>query len=357
MAELPSVFIASSSEGKDVAEAIAQNINEVCEYRIWSDGFFEPGKFYLETLEELPKYDFAIMTLTNDDKMIVRGTDYNSPRDNVVFEMGICIGSLGRSRTFLVLDKDAKLKMPSDLAGLTTGGFRMPTNDLTDLRNTVSSACIDIKNAIRKLGVKNAPVEEDKNCFPKDIKVIENVGSVLQNQVSPIIQSIISSGENLAVKNFGLDLQNVMTWMKDCVQAGQFDGATVSFQCLILNPESPYLKPLIDGDSNVASDSVTFSIGSAKKFADSKTLSRFSLEMRQYDMPPVAHGFIINDTHVFLSFTEVKDGKLIGGIKPYIYLNKQQSDSSSIALNYFTFFKSWFDAYWNISNTVVNVAK
>ena len=89
----PVVFIASSSEGKDVAEAIAQDLNDVCEFRIWSNGVFEPGRFYLETLESLPKYDFAVMTMTNDDKIIVRGAEYNSPRDNVLFEMAALAGA------------------------------------------------------------------------------------------------------------------------------------------------------------------------------------------------------------------------------------------------------------------------
>ncbi len=210
------------------------------------------------------------------------------------------------------------------------------------------------------MGVKNAAppqTEEDKNCFPKDIKIIEDVGAVLQNQVLPIIENIIASGESLTFDNFGLDLESAITWLNVRVNSGEFKGVPVSFRCLLVNPESPYLKDLIDGESNVSSDSVHYSISSANKLGNNKTLSQFQLEMRQYDMPPIAHGFIINDTHVFLGFTEVEDGKLKGGIKPYIYLNKQECTSSAIAQHYFTFFRSWFDAYWNISKTVVNVKK
>ncbi len=145
--EKPLVFIASSSEGKDVAEAISQNLNDVCDCIIWSNGMFETGNFYLETLlEKLQSFDFAIMTMTNDDKIVFRGNDYNSPRDNVLFELGMYIGRLGRDRTFIVMDKSANLKMPSDLAGLTMGSY-VPPGRLT-WRDAVSSACIDIKTAI-----------------------------------------------------------------------------------------------------------------------------------------------------------------------------------------------------------------
>jgi hypothetical protein len=267
------------------------------------------------------------------------------------------IGELGRKRAFIVIDKSANLKLPSDLAGLTTGSFNPPK--VTSLRDALSYACIDIKNAIKKLGPKNvvAQTEEDKNCFPKDLKIIEDVGSVLQTHVLPIIRNVVSEGGSIAFENFGLDMESVMTWLREKINKGEFSGVAASFKCLIINPESPYLKELIDNRSNISSDSIKFSIASAKKFADNPDLNKFEFEMRQYDLPPIAHGFIINDTHVFLGFTEIKDGKLIGGIKPYIYLNKQQYESSQIALHYFTFFKSWFNCYWNNSNTVVNVKK
>ncbi len=308
--------------------------------------FLSLAGFTSKTLEEISQYDFAVMTLTNDDKIVVRGKDYNAPRDNVLFEMGMCVGSLGRDRTFIVSESSANLKMPSDLAGLTTGEFSRPTRSIVTLRDAVSDACINIKKAIKKLGLKNAPASPqavDKDCFPKDVKIIEDVGSVLQNQVLPVIEQIVAAGESLTILNFGLDLENVLPWIREKAYGGEFNGVAAAFRFLILNPESPYLQDLIDGDSNISSDSVRFSIASAKRFADNKTLSQFKLEMRQYDLPPVAHGFIINDAHVFLGFTEVKDGKLIGGIKPYIYLNKQQYDASTIVQHYFTFFKTWFE--------------
>jgi predicted nucleotide-binding protein len=49
---------------------------------------------------------------------------YLVPRDNVIFELGLD-GRSGRSRTFIVYEEGAKVKTPSDLAGVTTAPFEM----------------------------------------------------------------------------------------------------------------------------------------------------------------------------------------------------------------------------------------
>jgi predicted nucleotide-binding protein len=150
----PVIFIASSTEGLEVAEAIGENLNDFCEWRLWDKGVFEHGDFYLEALDkQVNSNDFAIMVLTNDDSCVSRGQEYNIPRDNVLLELGMFIGKLGRKRTFIVVDKTAKLKMPSDLSGLVTGSFEPPQN----LRwiNALSAVCIGIKSSIKRQGLLN----------------------------------------------------------------------------------------------------------------------------------------------------------------------------------------------------------
>ncbi len=47
----------------------------------------------------------------------------NSPRDNVLFELGLFMGALGREHTFIVHCHDEQLDLPSDLAGVAVERF------------------------------------------------------------------------------------------------------------------------------------------------------------------------------------------------------------------------------------------
>ena len=69
---------------------------------IWKDpGVFELNKGYLENLlDRLNLYEYGIMVATRDDATKSRGETKMAPRDNVVFELGLFMGRLGRDRTF-----------------------------------------------------------------------------------------------------------------------------------------------------------------------------------------------------------------------------------------------------------------
>ena len=80
----------------------------------------------LESLvKKLPGFDFAILVLTPDDVAITRGEAEQLPRDNVLFELGLFMGKLGRDRCFVVDDRSKQMKLPSDLAGVTPATFEV----------------------------------------------------------------------------------------------------------------------------------------------------------------------------------------------------------------------------------------
>src|SRR5437763_2735926 len=119
-ARRPSVFIGSSTEGHHLAEAIQVSLDRDCEVQIWSQGVFGLGEGSLESLvEKAHEFDFAILVLTADDLVHSRGEERSAPRDNVLLELGVFLGALGRRRTFAIYDRTADLKLPSDMAGVT----------------------------------------------------------------------------------------------------------------------------------------------------------------------------------------------------------------------------------------------
>lgn len=143
----PSVFIGSSSEGLPIAEAIQVNLDRACETVIWSQGVFGLSGGTLEALvTKLPVFDFAILVLAPDDMVTSRDQGQQAPRDNVLLELGLCIGALGRERTFAVYDRTCNLKLPSDLAGVTLANYQPHVNG--NMQSTVGAACTEIKGSV-----------------------------------------------------------------------------------------------------------------------------------------------------------------------------------------------------------------
>src|SRR4051812_61315 len=98
----PSVFVGSSTEGRAIAEAIQVNLEkDPIDIHVWTQGVFELGSTYIESLaQELDKVDFAVLVLTEDDITISRNEKTVSPRDNVLFELGLFMGKLGKDRCY-----------------------------------------------------------------------------------------------------------------------------------------------------------------------------------------------------------------------------------------------------------------
>jgi hypothetical protein len=150
------LFIGSSSEGLEVARAIKHSLRDEAEVTLWDEGVFAPGQGTLEALvNALDRFDFSILVLTPDDLVQVRESKVLTARDNVLFELGLFMGRLGRSRTFVVCSDDPNLKLPSDLAGVTVLRFESTRSD-ANLVAAVGSASFQIRQAIRALGQSEA---------------------------------------------------------------------------------------------------------------------------------------------------------------------------------------------------------
>jgi len=142
----------------DFARAMRTLLVDEAEVTLWNDGFFVVGGAFIETLvNALPQFDFAAIVITPDDLVTSREATFLGPRDNVVFELGLFMGHLGRFRTFVFCPSDEELKLPSDLAGLTTVPYRWPRQD-NNLTAALGAACDSVRTVMRKLGLAEARV-------------------------------------------------------------------------------------------------------------------------------------------------------------------------------------------------------
>ncbi len=153
MKRRPSVFVGSSSEGLDIARNIQALLDKDCEVTLWNQGVFGLSSGTLESLVlALDDFDFAILVLTPDDMTVTRDQERPTARDNVLFELGLFMGALGRSRTFIVYDRLAKLQLPSDLAGVSAATYE--PHSTGNLRAALGAPTTDMLQTIQKLGCR-----------------------------------------------------------------------------------------------------------------------------------------------------------------------------------------------------------
>ena len=149
----PALFVGSSSEGLRIAETVQVLLDEVCEVQLWTQGTFGLTRGTLESLYlALPRFDFALLALTADDMTLSRGVEKASARDNVLFELGLFIGSLGRDRTFMLYDRTDPPVIPTDLAGITAATFSPHVSG--NLEAALGAPCAKIRRVVEELGIK-----------------------------------------------------------------------------------------------------------------------------------------------------------------------------------------------------------
>lgn len=139
----------------DVAYALQKQLEYEADPTVWDQGVFRPMAQTLADLAaEARTTDFAAFIFAPDDIAEVRGERRNIVRDNVLFELGLFIGSLGADRCFIVTPRNAEpLHLPSDLLGVQTLTYAADRDD-GRLRAALGPASHDILTAIRGTGMR-----------------------------------------------------------------------------------------------------------------------------------------------------------------------------------------------------------
>lgn len=149
MASPPRIFVASSREGIAVAEAVVIKLEQEGRVKLW-DNAFDLSSVTIVSLEARAKdTDFAVFVFHRDDRAFVRGSETDVVRDNVLFELGLFIGALGRERCFVLVPKSTEnaFRIPTDLQGVTFSSYDDTEIDMVD---AVAASCAKIKIAVRR---------------------------------------------------------------------------------------------------------------------------------------------------------------------------------------------------------------
>lgn len=156
MQGLPRVFIGSSTESREVAFAIQENLEHDAKCVVWSQGVFELSHTAVEDLtKQLPSFDFGIFVFAPDDELTKRGTTSATVRSNVLLELGLFIGRLGGDRSFIVRPRGLDLDLPTNLLGVTVAEY--DTADANELVSALGPACHKIRRALRSRSSNPAP--------------------------------------------------------------------------------------------------------------------------------------------------------------------------------------------------------
>lgn len=97
--------------------------------------------------------DFAVLVLTPDDKTTSRGKVKAAPRDNVIYELGLFTGALGRERALVVVPSAVDIKIPTDLLGVTTLRYKAAKTPAA-IKKRVDSVAADIVTRIQERGLR-----------------------------------------------------------------------------------------------------------------------------------------------------------------------------------------------------------
>jgi predicted nucleotide-binding protein len=176
----PAVFVGSSSEGLDFARAVRGSLDNDAEITLWDEVSGLSETFVESLTTALPRFDFAVLVFTGDDIVRSRSNEMFGPRDNVIFELGLFIGKLGRDRTFVLRQAGAQLKIPSDLTGVTTADYHWPREDKSH-RKAVASACDRIRERIRSIGESSRNSDSDAGL---DLTRVHECNGVMWTRVS-----------------------------------------------------------------------------------------------------------------------------------------------------------------------------
>ncbi len=157
MANKLKLFVGSSVGGLNQARAVQGALQYDAYVRVWTNGIFRTGNYPIEDLiEALDDADFGAFIFLPEDVLILnrqnQAIESKVVRDNVLFELGMFMGRLGKTRAFIIKPRGHELHLPTDLAGINTAEF----NDDPNLDAALGPPSYELLKMMKKAGAKTA---------------------------------------------------------------------------------------------------------------------------------------------------------------------------------------------------------
>jgi len=229
------IFIASSSESLDIANAVNINLDREYEITPWSNGAFSLSSTTIQDLVRMSSsVDFAIFIFAPDDVSIIRNREEHTVRDNVIFELGLFIGAIGVERCFIVKPRNVEFKLPSDLLGITLADYESFRSD-GNLQAALGAPCSLMRNAMQSLGGLNRRSVlhgEKLKVNPAKFEINEKAIKVL----GCCLSSMTSTPEGLGLQKIAYDTK--------------LDSKSVSLQLIKLEKMSLVEKEIVTSNYN-----------------------------------------------------------------------------------------------------------
>jgi Histidine-specific methyltransferase, SAM-dependent/Predicted nucleotide-binding protein containing TIR-like domain len=152
------VFIGAPSDDDGLAAALQGKLEGSASVQVWNQGSFEENRGTLESLmAAIEAHDFACFLALPNDTVESRGTRHPAVRDNIIFEYGLFLASLGPNRVFLLFPRGSEPALPSDLNGVTHLQFK-PVNEDNRPAAVLGPPAQKIEESIKRHGQRRRTV-------------------------------------------------------------------------------------------------------------------------------------------------------------------------------------------------------
>lgn len=310
----PRIFIGSASESLGIARMLERRLHLKAEVVMWDAVMVAIGETSLDALINIvDTVDFAILVFSNDDKVLSRGIDFDAPRDNIIFELGLFMSKLGKNRTFIV-NNSIGLKIPTDLAGVTYAILDSNRQD-KNLAAAVSPVCTEIEMQLEKHGIREDRINfynSERNTINIENDIAKSYHDIFKkigiHQLDNNIQTGYSIKDCLDNVNNNLSFLGVggKKWIQE---KASFDdlikrlllrrqGNQIRF--LLLNPDSKNAVNFNEGRNCSHQDFIDDLNKTIEFFENAKEKSGIDIQVRLYSRMPNFRITIIDQTMTVL---------------------------------------------------------